>query len=65
MVLLEEFKDHKMFLIYDFLQHDVCSDPYPTFMIQIFFLTIFNHNKMRLFLLWYVVVERELSGQKR
>ena len=26
MVLLEEFKDHKMFLIYDFLQHDVCSN---------------------------------------
>ena len=25
MVLLEEFKDHKMFLIYDFLKHDVCS----------------------------------------
>ena len=37
MVLLEEFKDHKMFLIYDFLQHDVCSDTYPTFKIHIFF----------------------------
>lgn len=60
MILLREFKEHKRFLIYNFL-HQLLT---PTHNLLVPRKNI-NLDKMRLFLLWYVVVERELSGQKR
>ena len=59
MILLREFKEHKRFLIYNFL-HQLLTPTHNLLVPR-----IFNLDKMRLFLLWYVVVERELSGQKR
>ena len=59
MILLREFKEHKK--VSDLQLPTSTSNTYPQFIGP----QNINLDKMRLFLLWCVVVERELSGQKR